>query len=461
MLMIRVLRGAFARRRAVYAGGVAVCLMLGAGTAAGQGYGVYEQGACEMGRAGAGVAAPCDDGSAVFFNPAAIVLPRDSRASAGATLIGPRGTFTGFGDAATGTMKKNWLGAPTAYYTRPVRDRLAIGVGTFVPYGLTTEWPLDFAGRFVAYKAVLQSWYVQPTVAYRISDAIAIGGGIDIAFSRLELDQRVDLAAQVLAPGITFAQLGVPIGTDFANFKISGTDTSVAAHVGVLVTTSRSLSLGARYLSRHTVDAEHLDLESTQVATGLRVPVALPGIPAGTPVDGLVAPLFGATGRIGNQQAATRLTVPDQIVVGAAVTPVDRLTLLGDYQLTTWSVFKALEFATDRGLDETIVKNYRNTSGVRLGADYRVTGAVALRAGVLAHQAAAPGGSVTPDLPEGARVELTAGAGVRVQRGVWIDLAYMRLYQQDRSGRVTLTGPDTGTYAFHANLFGASAVIRF
>jgi len=37
-----------------------------------QGFGIYEQGTCAMGRAGAGVAAPCSDGSAMFFNPAGL-----------------------------------------------------------------------------------------------------------------------------------------------------------------------------------------------------------------------------------------------------------------------------------------------------------------------------------------------------------------------------------------------------
>ena len=43
-----------------------------------QGFSVNEHGSCAMGRAGTGVAAPCDDGSAMFFNPAAenkLVLP--------------------------------------------------------------------------------------------------------------------------------------------------------------------------------------------------------------------------------------------------------------------------------------------------------------------------------------------------------------------------------------------------
>lgn len=436
------------------------CLLAGTGErVAAQGYGVYEQGACAMARAGAAVASPCEDGSAIFFNPAAIATSRDGGTlSAGGTLIGPRGNFDG---RISATMVENWVPAPAAYYIRPVGDRLAAGVGVFVPFGLTIEWPLDFAGRFVSYKTALRAPYVQPTIAYKINDRVAIGGGPDLVFTSLELHQRVDLATQELAPGITFAQLGVPLGTDFANFKISGTDFSWAGHVGVLVTASDKISFGARYLSRHTIQSDELALESEQIATGLRTPVPLPGIPQGTPIDALLAPQFAAGGRLANQDAATELTVPDQIVAGVAITPTPRLKLLVDYQFTTWSVFERLEFSTERGLEETIEKNYRNTGGVRLGVDYGVTPRLALRGGFLAHQAAAPDGSVTPDLPEGARTEYTAGLGARLSPRFAFDIAYQYIRQEDRDGRVLLQGPDTGTYAFHANLFGATAVVKF
>src|SRR5262245_41445786 len=94
-------------RRSRWCGCLAALFLVGpaSGQAAAQGYGVYEQGACAMARAGAAVAAPCDDGSAIFFNPAALAMQRDAaRLSAGATLIGPRGDFVGFDGRVTGRM---------------------------------------------------------------------------------------------------------------------------------------------------------------------------------------------------------------------------------------------------------------------------------------------------------------------------------------------------------------------
>src|SRR3989442_16037600 len=59
-----------------------------------QGFGIYELGSCAMGRAGTAVAAPCDDGSAIFFNPAGLVGQKSGRARAGVTLVKGGGGVT-------------------------------------------------------------------------------------------------------------------------------------------------------------------------------------------------------------------------------------------------------------------------------------------------------------------------------------------------------------------------------
>src|SRR2546426_828854 len=59
-----------------------------------QGFGIYEQGTCSMGRAGTGVAAPCTDGSAIFFSPAGLAGLTGGRVTIGVTLLDVEGGFT-------------------------------------------------------------------------------------------------------------------------------------------------------------------------------------------------------------------------------------------------------------------------------------------------------------------------------------------------------------------------------
>src|SRR5512137_3013431 len=80
---------------------VVVLGLAGAGIASAQGFSVYEQGACMMGRGGAGVADPCQDGTGMFYNPAALSF-NARMFTFGGTLISPKGDFT---DTSSTSMK--------------------------------------------------------------------------------------------------------------------------------------------------------------------------------------------------------------------------------------------------------------------------------------------------------------------------------------------------------------------
>src|SRR6266581_7574937 len=130
-----------------------------------QGFGIYEQGTCAMGRAGTGVAAPCSDGSAMFFNPAGLAGLKGGRATVGVTLLDVKGGFTDDIFQQKSDLDNPLIAVPQAYVSYGVTPTLGVGIGLFAPYGLETKWPLAFDGRFAGYKNILHSVYIQPTVA--------------------------------------------------------------------------------------------------------------------------------------------------------------------------------------------------------------------------------------------------------------------------------------------------------
>src|SRR5262249_47217686 len=97
---------------------VLVLLGLSESTSA-QGYGLYEQGTCAMGRAGAGVASPCKAGSAIFFNPAGLALETTAIVSAEVTGVAPRGHFTNSTTSLVSSLKDRTIAVPTAYGAMP------------------------------------------------------------------------------------------------------------------------------------------------------------------------------------------------------------------------------------------------------------------------------------------------------------------------------------------------------
>ncbi len=450
----------------------AVLSSLAAGTAWPQGYGLYEQSPCAMGRGGAGVAAPCPDASSVFFNPAGLSFD-NVQVGLGASLVGPRGKFTDSTTSQVSNLNERWYPIPNVYFSAPVAKRFAFGMGIFAPYGLTTDWPVDSEGRYLGYKSLVQGLYLQPTFAVKLSDKLSIGGGVDITYLNVELRQRLDLSTQPLPafpgvpPGATFALLGVKAGTDFADLDLKGHAWHAGYHLGVLVKPSGRFSIGARYLSGQEVHVDNGTIETTQISVPYTLPISIGGIPAGTPLDVLLKPYFAPGATLGPQSATTQLPLPAQFVVGTAIQIVPKVKLLVDYQYTHWSSFDQLPI-NGTFLKSVIVESYNDTHGARMGTEIALSDKSVLRAGVDLHTAAAPDQTVTPNLPEGWRQEYAVGYGRTLWERMRFDVAYMRLEQPDRAGRTTNGGKavptaadNNGIYSFSANLFGLSLAMKF
>ena len=451
-----------------------------------QGFGIYEHGTCAMGRAGTGVAAPCADGSAIFFNPAGLAGLAGSHATVGVTLIDVHGGFTGDVLRQQTDIDNPLIPVPQVYITHSPTPKLGVGVGVFAPYGLQTRWPLSFDGRFAGYDNILRSIYIQPTVAYQVTPWLALGGGLDIALGKVELNQRLDLAEAPVPTslgvpaGTVFGQFGIAPGTDFAKARLEATKTTVTAHWGGIIKLNDRLSIGGRYLMHATFDYEGT-AEFTQVLTNLIVPADLPvgsfTIPAGTSVDALLAapPSLGGLDLfntvLADQAVSTTLRNPEQVVFGLAYKLRPDWTVFGDYQFTRWGKrFSQISLNFQNPLlNDVLYQNYKNTNGFRLGAEWVKDAKWTFRGGYLYHQGAAPPETVTPLLPEGNRNEFTGGVTVKLGKGLTGDVAYQFIKQNDRRGRtrqpagtaVPTTALNNGVYTFFAHLFGMSLSYTF
>ena len=457
--------------------GGALCVGVTPGRAVAQGYSVNEHSACATGRAGTGVASPCADGSAMVYNPAGLADLGKGKTvlSAGGTFIAPSGGFTNDNTGLESTLDDKIYPVPTLYAAHGFSDRLAVGVGLFAPYGLTTDWPTTDEVRFQGYHSLIRNIYVQPTVAFKVTKELQVGAGLDFNFGHVELKQHLDLAPQDLPdpapPGLTFGNLGIQPGTDFADAQLSGNGTSVGGHFGIIIKPTSKFSLGVRYLTKQTVKYTDGSVTFAQINTGILLPAGNPlQLPAGTPLDVVLSQEFAAGGPLSNQAVSTSLTNPDQWVFGLTVDPTPKLKLLFDVTLQQWSVFKEIvfDFANAATPDLTLVQDNVNTTAYRFGAQYAVSPKVDLRAGYLNHGGASPDNNVTSNLPEGKRSEFTAGVGFSLGTGWKIDGAYQYIDQADRRGRTLPpeafppgASQTNGLYSFHAHLFSASVSYAF
>jgi long-chain fatty acid transport protein len=411
------------------------------------------------------------DGSAIVFNPAGLAMLAKGQTiiGVGATFIAPRGGFTSDSGVRSDLDNKVYP-VPSIYITHGITNTIAAGIGLFAPYGLQTDWPATSEARYLGYKSVIRNIYIQPTLAAKLGQYVMVGAGFDLNFAHLELKQREDLSVQSV-PGfpstVTFANLGVPAGTDFADANVSGNATSVGYHAGIIIQPDKRISFGVRFLSRQHVKVKSGTAAFKQLGTGIVLAAGNPfGAPAGTPLDLVLASEFGAGGQLASQDASTAYRLPEQLTLGVAVTPVEHLKLLFDYTNTNWTVFDtlSLHFAL---LDPVVLpQDDERVHAFRFGGEYQI-GGTALRLGYISHGAAEPTATVTPNLPEGRRSEFTAGLGAGLTEQVHLDLAYQYVNQGDRRGRSTLyyatspVGTPNGLYEFKASLFGATLSFTF
>ena len=439
-----------------------------------QGFGIYEHNSCTMARGGVAAASPCPDGSAIFFNPAGLVGLSGTHLTAGVTLIRANGGFTDDFLLQRTDLDDPLIPVPSGFVTHALTPKLTIGAGVYVPYGLETKWPTaGFEGRFLGYNTKIRSIYVQPTVAYEVDPRLKLGLGVAYVHGSVELNQRVDLSEQlVTGQTFTFAALGIPTGTDFADSRLTADGNGFAVNVGAILKISDQLSIGAHWLTRKTMTYKG-DGTFRQIPTNLTLAAGNPlGLPGGTPVDAVVASQFapgppaGPLDTTKPHKASTHLTLPQQGSIGFAYKLRSNWTVMADYQYVGWGAFHSVtvdfDAADNTTPDFTLTPDNKDTHGFRIGTEYQHSSKLTLRGGYLYHTAAEPTEFVTPLLPENDRNAVTVGLGYQLTPGLHADLAYQYIKQNDRRGRVfSQAVGNTGLYSLHAHLVGLGLAYTF
>jgi long-chain fatty acid transport protein len=446
---------------------LAVALLGLPALAGAQAFGLNEIGSCALARGFAVTGAVCDDASTIYWNPGAMPKNNGLTFLGGAAIIKINGSFT-----RDTSYRRYDASVPTSVvphvFLNYRKDKMAYGVGVYVPYGLTSQWPDNFPGRFSAVKASLQTIYVQPNFSYQITDNWSIGGGPVIGHSSVELTQAVDLSTQLAQAGVTFGMLGVAQHTEFARATLKGSAMGYGFDVGAHGKIDKDWEMGLRFLSQVSFAYDNADATFVQTLTGLTLAANNPlGLPAGTPVDAVVAASFTGTGPLTAQKVKTSIRHPGQFQIGFGYNGLQNTTISADYAWVGWHTFRDLP-VNFQGLapSKDIEEDYNNTSSIRLGAEHRYAGGAALRFGLAAAASAAPAETVTPLLPEMDRELVMIGGSWPLMRGLALDAAYSHLFTQGSRGRLDerSTGSTTaqalalnnGAYTLSANIFSFS-----
>jgi long-chain fatty acid transport protein len=392
-----------------------------------------------MGFAGA-YTAQSKDGSAIFHNAAGIAFLKDKQLYLGGTLIHPSAEFTGQepfpGAGITENGDVGILTPPNFYYTHPFSETVAFGIGVHSPFGLQTKWenPDNFSGRYISTLADLKSIALNPTVAFKLEDRLAVGVGLDVRFARIALDRRVPVVNPFTQRVVDGAEVNLE----------SDTNTGFGFNVGLLAKPTDTLSVGLSY--RHKVNVDFSGTANFEpISTGspeldVRVRASLPA---------------------GSLPLETAIEFPGIASFGFAKVFGD-WTFEADVNWYQWSTFDQLQltFETEPRLNETIEEDYSDSFQYRFGIERVLNDAWAIRGGYFFDETPSPPESMSPLLPDANRHGFCLGGSwtsgrLRLDAATWYVLA------SDRSTDGSNRDSYDGTYSSHALTLGISLGYSF
>jgi len=415
------------------------------------GYFLIEQSVSAMGGAYAGGAALAEDASTLFFNPAGMTRLHAPEGVLGLHLVAPSARFNDQGSRDLVRLFGTGLGrdeggqagilsvVPNLYYVHPVGDRLAFGIGVNTPFGLSTEYDPGWIGRYHAGRSRLTTVNLNPAIAFRLTNRLSLGAGLDYQYLRAELSNAVDIAG--LLP-----LLGRPLAARLdSNLDINGDDQAWGYNVGALLELDDGTRIGAHYRSgldyRVTGEADVTLLNGPKISSR----------PAGLLHD--VA-------------ARSDTSVPALASLSLFHPLNDRWALMADVTWTEWSCLQELVFDFDGILPTgSEVVHWKDSFRYSLGTEYRPSKRWVWRGGVaLDRSPIANPQDRTPRIPDNDRLWLAAGFGYQFSERLGIDVAYAHLFVPDPPiDRVDSLGVAVlkGSYDAHVDILSAQIRWRF
>lgn len=391
-----------------------VVTLLAAGASQAAGIAIDTQGGRATGMGSTGVAS-MRDGSAIYYNPAGILGVNKLDIQLGGSLIL---VDLGFTPDATGVEQSQSPVSPPpfGYFVYKINEQFAAGVGVFTPFGANSQWPEDFVGRQLALESRVATYDINPTLAFAPMKWLRFGVGAQLVYG------TVDVRRQVLAPSPPF-----PAGVA-GEVDLSTNAWGFGYNAGVQVDAMPGLlTLGAHFRSRVLMFTEG-DADFS-------------GFP-----DGAISDFFS------DQPIALDVELPASLGLGASLTPMEKLTLAVDVNWVQWSSIEQLffEFQTNPLLNQPLPKRWEDRWNFRVGGEYMVTDALAVRAGFVYDPTPSPEETLTPDLPDADRLKISVGAGYAFS-AFRVDAGYQFVMLQEQRSTFPLL---PGTYNGSAHVIG-------
>lgn len=384
------------------------------------GFALTTQNASGMGNAYAGAAAIAEDASTIFFNPAGMTYLEGTQAVGAMHFIRSNVAFNNKGSRGVMGDEGPNAGAfavlPNFYLMTQLTPSIKVGLGVSSPFGLKTEYDDRWIGRFQANKSELKTININPSIAFKVSDQLAIGLGISAMHAQATLTRSVN-----------FGLAGE------GDVKVEGDDWGFGFNLGAIYQATADTRIGIAYRS-------HVKQKLEGKARFTR-PAFIPN--AGDAADGNIS---------------AQIDLPETFSASVFSQINTKWDVMGDVTWTRWSRFQALRILRDNGATLSATpENWENTLRYSIGVNYHFSDTVKLRAGLAYDEEANTDAFRSARTPANDRTWLTLGAGWQLSPVSTMDIGYAHLFV--RNARIESDQIDKGNGHLIGNFKGSADML--
>ena len=374
-----------------------------------QGFQVNFQGQKQQGMGFAGTAL-FQDAASIFYNAGSIAFSNENSVNVSVTPIFANVLYV---DSATGGAYRteNPVGTPFCAYglfQHKKLEKFKFGLGIYTPFGSTVKWEDNWIGRFAITRLKLQAIYIQPTISYRLSKKIGIGGGF--IYSKGSVNLQKDIPVQ--------DSLG-----NYSHVELNGKAAGFGFNLGVNFQVNDQFSMGLSYRSK-------IKMSVKKGEANFSVPSSL-------------------ASNFPNGNFSGTLPLPDVATIGFAYKVSKKWTLAIDINHVGWKSYDTLAFDyalnTSSLLDTKSPREYKNIFAFRGGGEFRASKNLDLRFGGGFGFTPVQDGYLTPETPDANRIYGTLGISYRFTNRFSMDasLYYTHLKRAGRNIETNLNGTFT------------------
>ncbi|HCU58579.1 MAG TPA: hypothetical protein DIC64_01200 [Alphaproteobacteria bacterium] len=394
------------------------------------GYQLNEYSVTGLGRSFAGIGVAGDDYSALAYNPAGMTLVKRSGVQLGTTITQVHSKAKG--DTGEKTDMDFLIPLPSAFGQYNVNDKLFLGAGVYVPFGLATRYKND-------------SYIAKGPTGVRKSELEVIDFNLSGAY---KLNSNWSLGASAIFRRITgglTSNINYPgLGTiGYSDFRVKGYTGTF--NVGAMYEFNENARIGLSY--RH---------KSIQKTSGKHYV---------TPANPAYAAYIGD----GKYHSAADPELPASIILSGYFKTADQWATTATVKYTLWHRFGVFPGkTTDKTLLTTTHKKnldvdyrWKDAWNFALGEDYYLNNNWTLRAGVAYDQSPSRSNTYrTNRIPDTDRVWVSLGASYQ-KDNYQIDFGFAHLFFAHGRTRNSPAKDMNAKYHSYSNMLGMNFQYKF